>query len=114
MNLDSKKAISVAKRSEIKEGEATILCSLYGDVPKEYKIEIQKIYFNNNSDNKSMLIRVKDEKLIEETGGIIRGLSGAPIIQNGKFVGAVTNVLVSNPEIGYGIFGDIMIKNMIY
>ena len=114
LNLDSKKAISVAKRSEIKEGEATILCSLYGDVPKEYKIEIQKIYFNNNSDNKSMLIRVKDEKLIEETGGIIRGLSGAPIIQNGKFVGAVTNVLVSNPEIGYGIFGDIMIKNMIY
>ena len=114
LNLDSQKAISVAKRSEIKEGEATILCSLYGDVPKEYKIEIQKIYFNNNSDNKSMLIRVKDEKLIEETGGIIRGLSGAPIIQNGKFVGAVTNVLVSNPEIGYGIFGDIMIKNMIY
>ena len=114
LNLDSQKAISVAKRSEIKEGEATILCSLYGDVPKEYKIDIQKIYFNNNSDNKSMLIRVKDEKLIEETGGIIRGLSGAPIIQNGKFVGAVTNVLVSNPEIGYGIFGDIMIKNMIY
>ena len=59
-----------------------------------------------------MLIRVTDEELIQQTGGIIRGLSGAPILQNGKFVGAVTNVLVSNPEIGYAIFGDMMIKEM--
>ena len=59
-----------------------------------------------------MLIRVTDEELLNKTGGIIRGLSGAPLIQDGKFVGAVTNVLVSNPEIGYEIFADLMIKEM--
>ena len=59
-----------------------------------------------------MLIKITDEELLKETGGIIRGLSGAPIIQNGKFVGAITNVLVSNPEMGYAIFGDMMIKEM--
>ena len=59
-----------------------------------------------------MIIKVTDEKLIEKTGGIIQGMSGSPIIQNGKFVGAITNVLVSNPEIGYAIFGDLMIKEM--
>ena len=59
-----------------------------------------------------MVIRITDDDLIQKTGGIIRGLSGSPILQNGKFVGAVTNVLVSNPEIGYAIFGDMMIKEM--
>ncbi len=59
-----------------------------------------------------MLIKVTDEELLEKTGGIIRGLSGAPILQNGKFIGAITNVLVSNPEIGYAIFGDLMVKEM--
>ena len=57
-----------------------------------------------------MLIKVTDPKLIEKTGGIIQGMSGAPIIQNGKFIGAITHVLVSNPEEGYAVFGDIMIK----
>ena len=114
LNIDTSNAVYVAKRSEIEEGEASILCSLEDNVVEEYAVNIEKIYLNNNSDNKSMLIRVKDERLLEKTGGIIRGLSGAPIIQNGKFIGAVTNVLVSNPEIGYGIFGDLMIKNMIY
>ena len=59
-----------------------------------------------------MLIRVTDKELLNKTGGIIRGLSGAPIIQNEKFVGAITNVLVSNPEIGYAIFADLMIKQI--
>ena len=75
-------------------------------------IVIEKIYLQNNSDNKSMLIRVTDEELLKKTGGIIRGLSGAPIVQNGKFVGAVTNVLVSDPKVGYGVFADLMIKQM--
>lgn len=59
-----------------------------------------------------MLIRVTDEELMKQTGGIIRGLSGSPILQNGKFIGAITNVLVSNPKIGYAIFGDMMVKEM--
>ena len=79
-------------------------------VKKEYDIEIQKININNNSDNKSMLIKVTDNELLEKTGGIIQGMSGSPIIQNNKFIGAVTHVLVNNPTMGYGVFGDILIK----
>ena len=105
--------MKVALRDEIKIGEAKIICSLdNSNKTKEYSIEIEKIYYDNDYNNKSMLIRVTDPELIDKTGGIIRGLSGAPIIQNGKFIGAVTNVLVSNPEIGYAIFGDLMVKEM--
>ena len=112
LNIDTSKAMPVALRDEIQVGDASILCSLDGKTNQEYKIKIEKIYTNNHYDNKSMLIHVIDEDLIEKTGGIIRGLSGSPVLQNGKFVGAVTNVLVSNPEIGYAIFGDMMIKEM--
>jgi len=113
LNIDLSQAIDVANRNEIKEGDATLLCaSNVNNLVKEYKIEIEKIYIDNDYNNKSMLIRVNDENLLEETGGIIRGLSGAPIIQNGKFIGAVTNVLVSNPEIGYAVFADLMIKEL--
>lgn len=112
LNIDTSKLLPVALRDEIQTGDAILLCSLDGINTKEYNIKIEKIYTNNSYDNKSMLIRVTDEELINATGGIIRGLSGAPILQNGKFIGAVTNVLVSNPEIGYAIFGDMMIKEM--
>lgn len=112
LNIDTSKSMPVALRDEIQLGDAKILCSLDGKTNQEYDIKIEKIYKNDNYDNKSMLIRVVDENLINATGGIIRGLSGSPIIQKGKFVGAVTNVLVSNPEIGYAIFGDMMIKEM--
>lgn len=112
LNVDTSDAVSVALRDEIKVGNAKVLCSLDGKTSQEYDIKIEKIYAQNNYDNKSMLIRVIDKRLIEKTGGIIRGLSGSPIIQNGKFVGAITNVLVSNPEVGYAIFGDMMIKEM--
>lgn len=81
-------------------------------IRKEYDIMIKKIYKNNNKDNKSMLIEITDSKLKNKTGGIIQGMSGAPIIQNGKFVGAITHVLVNDPTIGYAVFGDLMIKNM--
>lgn len=113
LNIDTSKKMKVALRDEIKIGEAKIICSLdNSNKTKEYSIEIEKIYYDNDYNNKSMLIRVTDPELIDKTGGIIRGLSGAPIIQNGKFIGAVTNVLVSNPEIGYAIFGDLMVKEM--
>lgn len=104
--------LKVALRGEIKEGNAKVLCSVDGNETEEYNIKIEKIYKDNNEDNKSMLIEVTDKNLINKTGGIIRGLSGAPIIQNGKFIGAITNVLVNSPTKGYAIFGDIMIKNM--
>ena len=110
LGVDASKEMEIALRDEIKEGKATILCSLDNKAPKEYEIEIEKVYRENNYDNKSMLIKVTDEELLEKTGGIIQGMSGSPIIQNGKFVGAVTHVLVNNPDEGYGVFGDIMYK----
>ena len=88
------------------------MCSVENDKIEEYEIEIEKIYKENNYDNKSMLIKITDKRLLDKTGGIIQGMSGSPIIQNGKFVGAVTHVLVNNPTEGYGVFGDIMIKEM--
>ena len=106
------KEIDVATRNEIVLGEATILCSLDEEKAKEYKIQIEKIYLNNDYDNKSMLIKVTDEELIKKTGGIIQGMSGSPVIQNGKFIGAVTNVLINDPTKGYVVFGDLMVKEM--
>ena len=111
--LDSNQTrYEVASRDEIKVGQAKVISTLEDGIRKEYDIEIEKIYRNNNSDNKSMLIKVVDEELLNLTGGIIQGMSGAPIVQNGKFIGAVTHVLVSDPTTGYAIFGDLMIKEM--
>lgn len=111
-NSSANKEMEVALRDEIKIGKAQIICELENGKVEYYDIEIQKIFVNNNQDNKSMLIKITDEELIEKTGGIIQGMSGAPIIQNNKFVGAVTHVLVNNPEMGYGVFADIMLKEM--
>ncbi len=112
LNISDENAVDVCLREEIKQGKAQIICELENGNTDYYDIEIQKIYFNNNNDNKSMLIKITDERLIEKTGGIIQGMSGAPIIQNGKFVGAVTHVLVNDPTLGYGVFADIMLKQM--
>lgn len=109
IQLDFNKKMKVASRNEIKLGEATCLSGIDGEI-KEYKLDITKIYQNNNYDNKSMLINITDENLLEKTGGIVQGMSGTPIIQNGKFVGAITHVLVNNPTVGYAVFGDLMLK----
>ena len=111
-NLDNSKAIQVATRNEIKAGEASVLCALENGLVKEYEIQIQKVFKNNNENNKSMIVKVTDKELLEKTGGIIQGMSGSPVIQNGKFVGALTHVLVSDPTTGYAVFGDLMIKQM--
>lgn len=110
LNIDTSKEMEVALREEIQVGKAMILCSLDNQKVEEYEIEIEKIYKENNYDNKSMQIKVTDERLLEKTGGIIQGMSGSPIIQNNKFVGSVTHVLVNNPQEGYAVFGDIMLK----
>lgn len=111
INISNSKEIYVAERQEIKLGEATLLSDIDGQI-KEYKIEIQKTYLNNNYDNKSMVIKVIDEELLNKTGGIIQGMSGSPIIQNNKFIGAVTHVFVRNPSIGYAVFADKMISEL--
>ena len=112
LNTSNINEMQVALREEIKIGKAQIICELENGKKEYYDIEIQRIFINNNKDNKSMLIKVTDKKLLEKTGGIIQGMSGAPIIQNGKFVGAITHVLVNDPSIGYGVFADIMLKQM--
>lgn len=112
LNISENDAVEVATREEIKTGKAKILCELENGKRKEYEIEIKKVFINNNSDNKSMLIKVTDEELLEKTGGIIQGMSGAPIIQNGKLIGAVTHVLVNDPTEGYAVFGDILVEQM--
>jgi len=100
--------ITAAKPSEVRTGEATIITSLDNGAPTEYKIRITAIG-EKDSKTKSFSIRVEDERLIEKTGGIVQGMSGSPIIQNGKLIGAVTHVLVGDPTAGYGIF----IENML-
>ena len=100
--------ITVADPSEVKTGEATLITTLDNGTPTEYKIRITAIG-EKDSKTKSFSIRVEDERLIEKTGGIVQGMSGSPIIQNGKLIGAVTHVLVGDPTAGYGIF----IENML-
>ena len=112
IKIDTSKLMDVALRNEISLGKAQILCSIDGENVEKYDIQIEKIYINNDYDNKSMFVRVTDEKLIKKTGGIIQGMSGSPVIQNGKFIGAITNVLENDPTKGYVVFGDIMIKEM--
>jgi len=112
MNLKDEDKLEVALRKEIQEGKAEILTQLEDGSNKSYDIEIKKIYLNNNENNKSFLIKITDEELIEKTGGIVQGMSGSPIIQNGKLIGVVTNVLVNDPTSGYGVFADLMIKKM--
>ncbi len=112
IKIDLTKEMRVARRSEIALGDAIMYCDLDGLGAKEYKIEIEKIFINDDVDNKSMMIKVKDQELLDKTGGIIQGMSGSPIIQNGKFIGCVTNVLVNDSTRGYAVFGDIMIKQM--
>ncbi len=109
---DLTKTVKVASRNEIKRGTATILCTLDNNQKKEYEVEIEKIYTNNNEDNKSMVIKIKDKELLEKTGGIIQGMSGSPIMQNGRLIGVLTHVLVSNPTVGYGVFADLMVEKM--
>ncbi|MBQ9986231.1 MAG: SpoIVB peptidase [Oscillospiraceae bacterium] len=98
----------VAAKEEIKRGAATILSNIEGDEVREYSVEITSIYFDGEK-TKNMLVRVTDPELLAKTGGIVRGMSGSPILQNGKLVGAVTHVLVNDPKKGYAIF----IENML-
>lgn len=86
LSLSNNKSMQVALRSEIQKGDAEMLCSFEDGITRSYKIRIEDIYYDNDFNNKSMLIEIIDEELLNKTGGIIRGLSGSPIIQNGKFV----------------------------
>ncbi len=102
--------IEVAPSSEIKTGKATVRSTVSGTEVREYSVEILKIYPKSRENGRNLLLRVTDPALLEATGGIVQGMSGSPIIQNGKIVGAVTHVLVNDPTTGYGIFIENMLE----
>ncbi len=107
--IRSAKAYPVAESDEIHTGEATILSTVSGDVTEEYTVEIVRLYPKSQA-TRNMLVRVTDPRLLETTGGIVQGMSGSPILQNGRIVGAVTHVLVNDPTRGYGIFIENMLE----
>lgn len=107
-NMIDNSETEIGCRDEVKEGAATIWCTLDDNIPHKYCINIDSIN-RESQDNRSFSITVTDPELIEKTGGIVQGMSGSPIIQDGKLIGAVTHVLVSDSSRGYGIF----IENML-
>ena len=109
LSYDNNSLTELALKQEIKVGYAEILTTVNGEIPKYYKCKIEKIA-HNNSITKNMVVKITDEELIEKTGGIVQGMSGSPIIQNGKLIGAVTHVLVDDPTKGYAIFAENMLE----
>lgn len=107
---DSWKRKQIALKQEVKRGKGSILCQIGSEV-KEYEVEIEKIYANSISKSKGMVIRITDKKLLEQTNGIVQGMSGSPILQNNKIIGAVTHVFVQDPHRGYGTFIEYMLED---
>ncbi|ALP90822.1 MULTISPECIES: SpoIVB peptidase [Clostridium] len=105
------KRLKVGFRDEIVPGKAKIITTIDENGPQEYEIEIEKLLNQNVASSKSMVIKVTDPRLLEKTGGIVQGMSGSPIIQNNKIVGAVTHVLINKPDTGYGIYIEWMLQD---
>ena len=103
---DPEKAVPVADPEEVTEGPVQIVCTMNGETNR-YAAEIRKID-KNNKDHKNFVLQITDEQLLDKTNGILQGMSGSPVIQNGKLVGAVTHVFVNEPTKGYGIFAENM------
>ncbi len=104
-------AIKVATKQNVKKGPAKLLTTISGTEPDYYDINIDSVNYNKNIPTQNIKISVNDERLLSETGGIVQGMSGSPIIQNGELVGAVTHVLINNPKKGYAIFAETMLTN---
>ena len=103
------KAVKIAMKQDVQTGPAQICTTIDGNTPASYNIEIEKIDCRDGVDSKNLVIRVTDAQLLAKTGGIVQGMSGSPILQNGKLVGAVTHVFVNDPTRGYGIFAENML-----
>ena len=106
---ENAKTVQIALKDKVKEGDVKILCTVDGDGVREYDAKIMKI-LSYEANEKNFIVKITDDRLISKTGGIVQGMSGSPILQNGKLIGAVTHVLVNDPCRGYGIF----IENMLY
>ncbi len=108
---ENQSKIEIAPASEVKVGEAEMITTIENGVTEKYSVIIEKID-ENSSDNKNLVIRITDRSLIQKTGGIIQGMSGSPIIQNGKLIGAVTHVFLNDATGGYGIFAETMLGKL--
>ena len=95
-------------KQQVHAGKAKILATIDGQGPQYYDIEIESVNYDESKITKNLVIQVTDSRLLERTGGIVQGLSGSPIIQDNHLAGAVTHVLVNNPQKGYGIFAETM------
>lgn len=109
-NLNISNPIEVAHYYQVKKGKAELLFPDENNNIKKYEINIQKIFNQDNPESKSMLVEITDPALLNYTGGIVQGMSGAPIIQDGRLIGAITHVFVNDPKKGYAIFIDWMLK----
>lgn len=111
INEKNNKLMRVGLKNEVKLGKAQILTTIEGNEPKLYDIVIEKLLPQETPGSKSMIIKITDPAFVEKTGGIVQGMSGSPIIQNNKIVGAVTHVLINKPDTGYGIYMDWMLQD---
>ncbi len=109
-NTNRGKAIPIGFKEEVKEGKAYILSTIDGDKVEKFEIEIVKAQAQQYPSQKSMTIKITDKRLLQKTGGIVQGMSGSPIIQDGKLIGAVTHVFVNDPTKGYGIYIEWMLE----
>ncbi|AQS10509.1 SpoIVB peptidase precursor [Clostridium saccharobutylicum] len=105
------KPLKVGFRDEITTGKAKIITTIDESGPQEFDIEIEKLLNQTSVGSKSMVIKITDPRLLEKTGGIVQGMSGSPIIQNNKIIGAVTHVLINKPDTGYGIYIEWMLQD---
>ena len=102
--------VEVASRMQVQCGSAQILCTVNGEAPQYYQCEIVRLNKSIDNGEKGLIVRITDQRLLDVTGGIVQGMSGSPIVQNGKFVGAVTHVFLNDPTRGYGIFAENMLE----
>ena len=107
---NTKDTLLAGGRLYAKPGKAYIRTSVDGNIKKDYEIEIVKTNYQSSSNEKSMVLRVTDKELLSKTGGIVQGMSGSPIIQNDRVIGAVTHVFINDPTKGFGIYLDWMIN----
>lgn len=110
-SVEGSETLNIGMKQHVKKGPAKILTTVDGDKPYYYDINIDSINYNTNCPTKNIKITVTDPVLIEKTGGIVQGMSGSPIIQNGMLIGAVTHVFINNPSKGYAIFAETMMTN---
>ncbi len=110
-DIRDKEQIPIGFKEEVKLGKAYILTTLEENKVEKFEIEIQKLEAQEKPNQKSMIIKIVDKKLLEKTGGIVQGMSGSPIIQDGKLIGAVTHVFVNDPTKGYGLYIEWMLNN---